>query len=164
MFNTDNLIHTYYEPTTDTYELEFKDVFIKDIPAEQHPFARIDEYYWDDQRHIDEAIIQGELSLKDINASIISQYLEVYPYTNSTELDERFHMFKSDVYGLAEAYRKNEAYVSDIQDYIDWMEEVLHEEDAENLPTWLDSIEEAKDFKERGYRVVIDRFGQLEYI
>lgn len=164
MFNTENLIFSYYEPTTDTYELEFEAVFIKDIPAELHPLARIDEWYWNEQAHINEAILQGEISFKNVNVEIISQYLETYSYTNSTELNERFHIFKSDIYGLSEAYRKGEAYVYDIEEYIDFLHDCIDEADEDEVPKWLDTIEEVDEFKDNGYRVVIDHYGNLTYI
>lgn len=253
MLNTDNLIHTYYEPTTDTYELEFKDAFIKDIPSEQHPFARIDEYYWDDQRHIDEAVVQGETihkyrisddfgskgldksdfedvvtdsygyyttdkdnhewieeilysydviddcddlitdywryiteyddyitlarhieaddydNYKDhlkygITADGVKKYLEGYDFTTSTQTDKYFNMFKCDVYNMAEDFLKGDAYVADIQDYIDWLEHEMHDADEDEAEAIESILEEVKDFQERGYKIVIDRFGQLEYI
>ena len=60
----------------------------------------------------------------------VKNYLENYPKTFSTSMDEMFDLFKSDVYELSKEYKKNEASVYTVKEL---REECKEWEDTKRL-------------------------------
>ena len=61
----------------------------------------------------------------------VEQYLQNYPWTFPTEMDEVFGMFKSDVADLARLYRKQEVFIYTKEDYEEELHGRLEGEDLE---------------------------------
>lgn len=113
------------------------------------------------QSYIDKAHeFDDGLTVENITRSTIERYLENYRFTTSVTMDSIFKRFKSDVYALAEEVRKNEAYVYDIDDYIAEIKDIY----ADVMEEWEVTLEQLEDALEYGYTVVIDRYGELEFI
>ncbi|MCW6660539.1 hypothetical protein NHG25_08610 [Aerococcaceae bacterium NML191292] len=60
-YTVENLQASFWNNSDDTYDLEFIGGWIKGVPARLHPNAAVDEYYWDEQKHIDAAKNDGEV-------------------------------------------------------------------------------------------------------
>lgn len=69
----------------------------------------------------------------------VKNYLENYPKTFSTSMDEMFDLFKSDVYELSKDYKNNEAYVYTVKDLREECEENNDTERLEGLKEHDDS-------------------------
>ena len=69
----------------------------------------------------------------------VKNYLESYPKTFSTSMDEMFDLFKSDVYELSKDYKNNEAYVYTVKDLREECEENNDTERLEGLKGHDDS-------------------------
>lgn len=69
----------------------------------------------------------------------VKNYLENYPKTFSTSMDEMFDLFKSDVYELSKDYKNNEAYVYTVKDLREECEENNDTERLEGLKGHDDS-------------------------
>lgn len=74
----------------------------------------------------------------------IIDILENYDFTTSTELDDTFSMFKSDVWGLSQKFKKQEAYVYTkdefIEDLNDMMKEAITKEEVEIFQDQIDEV------------------------
>lgn len=60
-FTVANLQNGFYNAGDNTYDLEFVDGWIRNIPANEHPEAAEDEFYWDNQDKINAALEQGDV-------------------------------------------------------------------------------------------------------
>ncbi|MCW6663967.1 hypothetical protein NHG23_08730 [Aerococcaceae bacterium NML190073] len=60
-FTVANLLEGFYNAPENTYDLRFENGWIKGIPANEHPEAETDEFYWDNQDKINEALEQGDV-------------------------------------------------------------------------------------------------------
>lgn len=101
----------------------------------------------------------------------MEEYLENYRHIMSTEMDKVFPMFKSDVSHLAQAYRKNEAYVYSKSSYIEMLQEALQEaidyEKEQDEPQLSEDIlkwhEEIKEVQIKIFDVAVDKVGSDVY-
>ena len=99
------------------------------------------------------------LTIDNITRKNVQQYLKDYPFTTSTAMDPIFKRFRSDVYALAEEVRKDIAYIYDINELIEQIEDIYAGE------THLqDELEELQEARNDEHKVVIDRYGEYTYL
>lgn len=91
----------------------------------------------------------------------ISEYLNNYEKTRSTEMDEKFNMFKSDVSSIAQEYRKNEAYIYTKKEYLEFIQEKIEEAEDEDIRETFE--EEYTDIEERNFNVVVNTINNHNY-
>ena len=99
------------------------------------------------------------LMIDNITRERVEQYLKDYPFTRSTAMDPIFKRFKSDVYTLAEEVRKGIAYIYDINELIAQIQDIYAGE-----PHLQDELDELYEALEDGQTVVIERYGEYDYL
>ena len=82
----------------------------------------------------------------------LENYLESYKHTISSGIDPVFGLARADVWGMAQAYKKDELYLYDVQtlldNYREWIMAELatvtpeSEEDLSQVIEWVHAIEE----------------------
>ena len=93
LFKSEDLLNSYYD--NGFYELEFTNGWIRKISAEDHKEAESDEYYWDSQKNIDEALEESEFevnqedltvrikeAINDLDEEIANDLYDAYIQTN----------------------------------------------------------------------------------
>lgn len=91
----------------------------------------------------------------------IEEYLNNYKKTYSTEMDQKFHMFKSDVYSLAQEYRKGEAYVYTKKEFLEFIQEKIEEETDEDIRETIEK--EYDDTEEINFDIVVNNINDNNY-
>jgi hypothetical protein len=91
----------------------------------------------------------------------ISEYLNNYKNTYSTEMDEKFNMFKSDVSSIAQEYRKNEAYIYTKKEFLEFIQEQIEEAEDEDIRETIE--EEYADIEEINFNVVVNTINNHNY-
>ena len=99
------------------------------------------------------------LTIDNITRERVEEYLKNYPFTTSTTIDPIFKRFKSDVYALAEEVRKGIAYIYDIAELIAQIQDIYAGE-----PHLQDELNELYEALEDGQTVIIDRYGEYDYL
>lgn len=113
---------------------------------------------------IQDYINKGDLIMKlqqDKAREEISEYLNNYEKTRSNEMDEKFNMFKSDVYSIAQEYRKNEAYIYTKKEYQEFIQEQIEEAEDEDIRETFE--EEYTEIEERNFNVVVNTINNHNY-
>lgn len=94
------------------------------------------------------------------SADALKEYLANYKKTHSNELDSVFGLFKSDVYKLAQKLNKGEAFVYELDDFVEWKKETITQELNLDSPRFglikiaIDDLEEI--LHETDYRFFVD--------
>ena len=99
------------------------------------------------------------LMIDNITRERVEQYLKDYPFTRSTAMDPIFKRFKADVYALAEEVRKGIAYIYDINELIAQIQDIYAGE-----PHLQDELDELYEALEDGQTVIIERYGEYDYL
>lgn len=123
------------------------------------------EYYIKKENKKDETEMEDK--------EMIEEYLENYERSMSTEMDEKFSMFKSDVSALAVAYRSGDAYLYTKKEYIDFLQEFIDEKvdylksqgiDQEDIEDDIeDSLSVLNEVKASNSTVFIEKTGADGY-
>lgn len=91
----------------------------------------------------------------------ISEYLNNYEKTRSTEMDEKFNMFKSDVSSIAQEYRKNEAYIYTKKEFLEFIQEQIEEAEDEDIRETIE--EKYAEIEEINFNVVVNTINNHNY-
>ena len=89
----------------------------------------------------------------------IKDYLEGYSFTTSNNMDDVFHLFKSDVSSLERDYRQGEVYIYTKQEYINSKKEMLL-----NDLSYIQSQVESNSFNMVDFRSIEEYLDELEEI
>ena len=101
----------------------------------------------------------NNLTIGNITRETVEQYLMNYPFTTSTAMNPIFKRFESDVYTLAEEVRKGIVYIYDINELITQIEDIYAGE-----PHLQDKLDELYEALEDGQTVIIERYGEYDYL
>ncbi|MFW3364718.1 hypothetical protein ACN2AU_09150 [Aerococcus viridans] len=91
----------------------------------------------------------------------ISEYLNNYEKTRSTEMDEKFNMFKSDVSSIAQEYRKNEAYIYTKKEFLEFIQQLIEEAEDEDIRETIE--EKYAEIEEINFNVVVNTINNHNY-
>ena len=141
----------YY--TTDLYEVNWALKYKRGVEI-------ADERNIDTSQFEHEDYIQLAQEEMDSHREEIEQYLWNYRPTRSTEMDEKFAIFKCDVADLAKDFRSSEVYVYSKMEYLEYLYELAYDADGRDRE-YFENLH--KEIRNRKFDVLVDTINDYYY-
>ena len=141
----------YY--TTDLYEINWALKYKRGVEI-------ADERNLDTSQFENDDYIQLAQEEMDSHREEIEQYLWNYRPTRSTEIDEKFAIFKCDVADIAKDFRGNEAYVYSKMEYLEYLYELAYDADGQDREHFENLH---KEIRNRNFDVLVDSVNDYYY-
>ena len=141
----------YY--TTDLYEVNWALKYKRGVEI-------ADERNVDTPQFEHEDYIQLAQEEMDHQREEIEQYLWNYRPTRSTEMDEKFAIFKCDVADLAKDFRSSEVYVYSKMEYLEYLYELAYDADGRDRE-YFENLH--KEIRNRKFDVLVDTINDYYY-
>lgn len=141
----------YY--TTDLYEVNWALKYKRGVELADELNVDTSQFEHDDY-------IQLAQEEMDRHREEIEQYLWNYRPTRSTEMDEKFAIFKCDVADIAKDFRSNEVYVYSKMEYLEYLYELAYDADGQDRERFENLHKELRD---RKFDVLVDSVNDYYY-
>ena len=141
----------YY--TTDLYEVNWALKYKRGVEIADERNVDTSQFEHDDY-------IQLAQEEMDSHREEIERYLWNYKPTRSTEMDEKFAIFKCDVADIAKDFRSNEAYVYSKMEYLEYLYELAYDADGQDKEYFENLHEELRN---RKFDVLVDTINDYYY-
>lgn len=141
----------YY--TTDLYEVNWALKYKRGVEIADELNADTSQFENDDY-------IQLAQEEMDSHREEIEQYLWNYRPTRSTEMDEKFAIFKCDVADLAKDFRSSEVYVYSKMEYLEYLYELAYDADGRDREYFENLHKEIRNHK---FDVLVDTINDYYY-
>lgn len=141
----------YY--TTDLYEINWALKYKRGVEI-------ADEQNLNTAQFENEDYIQLAQDEMDSKREEIEQYLWNYRPTRSTEMDEKFAIFKCDVADLAKDFRSSEVYVYSKMEYLEYLYELAYDADGKDRE-YFENVH--KEIRNRNFDVLVDTISGFQY-
>lgn len=157
-FNTTDLDDNWMEDeagyyTTDLYEVNWALKYKRGVELADELNVDTSQFEHDDY-------IQLAQEEMDRHREEIEQYLWNYRPTRSTEMDEKFAIFKCDVADIAKDFRSNEVYVYSKMEYLEYLYELAYDADGQDRERFENLHKELRD---RKFDVLVDSVNDYYY-
>ena len=141
----------YY--TTDLYEVNWALKYKRGVELADEQNVDTSQFEHDDYIQLAQEEMDG-------HREEIEQYLWNYRPTRSTEIDEKFAIFKCDVADLAKDFRSSEVYVYSKMEYLECLYELAYDADGQDREHFENLHEELRN---RKFDVLVDSVNDYYY-
>ena len=139
--------------TTDLYEVNWFMKYKRGVEIANEQNVDVSQFEHDDYIQLAQDEMDGQ-------REEMERYLYFYEPTRSTEMDEKFAIFKCDVADIAKDFRSSEAYVYSKMEYLEYLYELAYDADGQDRE-YFENLH--KEIRNRKFDVLVDTINDYYY-